>query len=385
MARTTRSPCPWTSRTPGRGRATRWCSSTSTSGTGPRPARCVSSRASGASRWSPARRRRCASRSARPSCATGTRRSATGCSTPRRSTSGPAATRPPGCRRRSRSLPPRRTARIRRARRGLLTAMTQDAPSALRALFAGYADMFDRLAAQDLRFWTRRALTRRFLTGHVRTTVTELECTLHRQAAVDGDSTLRRPLLDDLEHFRAALDPAFSTFARTLIGLAIVLVAQLLGRLPLVPIVSGPARKPALGSLNDAVAVDPGHVAKAIADLLGSPPSTICGALATVAAAGFLVLGPCIPALRAQRRLLRDSVDGLEADAFTALGGSPPHRRRLDLLIWWCLPVFAVSLGLAWYAAYLHGLMRATPGNAGRHNAVDVVIRTDRPLLLGLG
>jgi hypothetical protein len=35
--------------------------------------------------------------------------------------------------------------------------------------------------------------------------------------------------------------------------------------------------------------------------------------------------------------------------------------------------------------AYLHGLMRQTPGAAGRHGAIDVVFRTDRPLQLGLG
>lgn len=263
--------------------------------------------------------------------------------------------------------------------------MTEDTIQTLRALLRGYAGALDSLADQKLHFWTRRALVGRFLTGHARNTVTALERTLHRQAAVEGDSTLRQPLLDDLEHFRAGLDPGLSTAARTLVGLGVVLVAQLLSRLPAVPIVSGPERKPALGSLNDAVAVDPGHIAKAIADLLGSPLTTICGAVATVAAGGFLVLAVCLPAMWTQGRLVRDSLAELEARACAALGAEPPRRRRPDLLIWWCLPVFGLSLGVAWYMAYLHGLMRQTPGATGRHGAIDVVFRTDRPLLLGLG
>jgi hypothetical protein len=277
-----------------------------------------------------------------------------------------------------------------------------DAHGLLRALLGAYQGQFQEIDNRRFRLQSQRVLTRRFLTDHARGSATELERVLHGQLAAGGESRTREALLRDLEHFTTSLRPALSTFARTLIVLGIALVAQLLGRLPLIPIVSGPDRKPALGSLSDAVDLDPGHVAKAIGDLLTSPLSTICGAVATLSAAAVLVLGPTIPAFRRKRELVgaadyrrphapaeRGSIEDLERRLFAAVSGSTPARRPFDLLIWWSLAIFAIALGTAWYAAYVRGLFRETPSFLYSYRLgsryPSAILRTDHPTILGLG
>src|SRR3954471_19362220 len=150
----------------------------------------------------------------------------------------------------------------------------------LRELLVAYDDGFRRVPSRG--GGALRSLTRRLMGGHARASVTELERLLHSRSAIDGESEERQQMLRDLEHYRMSLATPLSALTRTIIVAGIALLAQLLGRLPLVPIVTGPERKPALGSLNEAIDVDPGHIAKAISDLLGSPMITICGAVATL-------------------------------------------------------------------------------------------------------
>lgn len=277
-----------------------------------------------------------------------------------------------------------------------------DAHDLLRALLGAYQAQFQEIDNRRFRLQFQRVLTRRFLTDHARGSATELQRVLHGQLAARGESRTREALLRDLQHFTTSLRPALSTFARTLIVLGIALVAQLLGRLPLIPIVSGPDRKPALGSLSDAVDLDPGHVAKALADLLSSPLSTICGAVATLSAAAVLVLGPTIPAFRNKRELVgaadyrrphapaeRGSIEDLERRLFAAVSGSAPARRPFDLMICWSLAIFAIALGSAWYAAYVRGLFRETPSFLYSYRLgsryPSAILRTDHPATLGVG
>jgi hypothetical protein len=273
---------------------------------------------------------------------------------------------------------------------------TSRTPQALLAeLLAGYEKRFGELEAAAPRLEAQRTLTRRFLTHRARGSVAELERVLHRTLAVEGTSDAHEAMLRDLEHFRSSLRPSLSTLTRTFVVLGIALVAQVLGRLPLIPIVTGPNRKPALGSLSEAVDVDPGHVAKAISDLLGSPLSTICGAVATLSAAVFLVLGPTIPAFRSARELVSrsdpggESIQTLERLVFAATpGASAPSRLRIDRLICWSLVTFFISLGAAWYEAYLRGLVRGTPSvlyALRTEGSPRAIFRTDHPTMLGLG
>jgi hypothetical protein len=281
----------------------------------------------------------------------------------------------------------------------------------LRALLSAYQARFDELDRRRFRLRSQRTLTGRFLTGHVRETVTTLERVLHRASAVEGGTAARSAMLEDLAHFRSALEPPLSAFTRTLIVVLIAFVAQLLGHLPLIPVASGPESKPALGSLSEAVDMDPGHVARALADLLGSPISTICGAAATAAAAAFLVLGQCIPAFRGKQKLVermdlqisefstRVSIEDLERQVFSKLSAAVPGRRRADRLLWWCVAAFAVSLGVAWYAAYARGLFRETLSSRNWAALSDlrgslpavllrepaVIVRTEHPRMLAVG
>ena len=126
-------------------------------------------------------------------------------------------------------------------------ALAPDAHPLLRELLAAYQRAFDEAGARASGFRSRWGLTHRFLTHHARASTTELQRALHAQMAVGGERSGRESLLNDLDHYGASLRPPLSSFTRTLVVLAIALVAQLLGRLPLIPIVSGPDRKPALG------------------------------------------------------------------------------------------------------------------------------------------
>lgn len=242
---------------------------------------------------------------------------------------------------------------------------------------------------------TQRGLARRFMTAHARASVDELERILHRRVALEP-APVAEAMLADLSHFRASLRPPLPALARTLIVVGIVLIAQLLGRIPSIPIVTGADRTPATGSLSEAVDVDPGHVAKAVSDLLGSPLSTICGALATLAAAGVIVMGPTVPAYRRCRRSIRargadgePAVAELERELFDALrGGAPPRRRRVDLMVCWAAVALAVTMGGAWYLAYLRGLFRDTPSLVyalAGEGSPRAVYRTVHPTFLGYG
>jgi hypothetical protein len=262
-------------------------------------------------------------------------------------------------------------------------------PTLLRSLLAEYTDRFDELSSARIRLQSQRALARRFLAHHARASMAEIERVLLRQQAIGEPSHERDAMLRDLRSFQASLRPPLTTFARTLILLVVLLVAQLLGRLPLIPIVTGPERKPALGSLSEAVDIDPGHVAKAVGDLLGSPVSTILGAVATLSAAAFLMLWPAIPAYRRMRRLVgapctQGSIAALEQELFAQHPGGPPQRRPFDLLVLWSLAIFAVALGLAWYKAYSEGLMRQTLSPIGRRGLI-AALGTSHPTMLGAG
>ena len=267
-------------------------------------------------------------------------------------------------------------------------------PELLRSLLAEYTARFEDVS--HIRLRSQRALTRRFLTHHARASVTEFTRVLLRQEATGEPSHERGAMLRDLRSFQDSLRPPLSTFARTLILLVVLLVAQLLGRLPLIPIVEGPDSKPALGSLSEAVDIDPGHVAKAIGDLLGSPPSTILGAVATLSAAAFLMLGPAIPAYRRMRKLVgapsysrqeppKDgSIEALERELFKVHPAARPQRRPFDLFVIWSLAILAAALGLAWYRAYSQGLLRETLSPMSRRELI-AELRTRHPRMLGIG
>lgn len=286
-----------------------------------------------------------------------------------------------------------------------------DPPDALRAqlreLLAGYRDALDDHAPR--RFAWRRALTRRFLTGRIRRSLDELELTLHADRALGVDPSRCELLLGDLEHFRGALRPPLSPFQRTLIAVAILLVAQLLGRAPLIPIVNGPRRTPATGSLNEALDLNPGHVAKTIADLAGSPVATTLGAIFTLAAAAVLVLAipawgfrrarlafgdPMYRPLFRSRRLhlfgrgsrppAAHPLPGLEERTFTALRARRPAVPPYDLAVLGSVAVGLVTLGASWYVAFLAGQLRSTSLFEDRQRALhEAYVRTIHPQALG--
>src|SRR3954452_21073217 len=70
--------------------------------------------------------------------------------------------------------------------------------SATRALLGSYQDAFDAVDTRAARFGFQQALTRYFLTNHVRASVVAVERALHAQISLGEDAQTRKSVIEEI-------------------------------------------------------------------------------------------------------------------------------------------------------------------------------------------
>lgn len=256
---------------------------------------------------------------------------------------------------------------------------------AVRRLLQGYHEVLQR-SEQSLqlpRSATRRWLRYRIASARMRHQLTRLSRSLHsrlaRQPSAEDDA-----ILGSIDHFQASLPPPTSTLARTGFAVCVILLTQFLSLFPLVPVESGSAKVPTLGTLSEALDLAPSHLIRAASTLLHSSAPTILAFLSTLSLGLFLAFAPALPDIKIVRRLFDDahsaSASDLEQRAARRLGCRRAARRNLDLAIWAPLAACLICLSAAWMAGYVGGIRRWDVAPTLR--STRVVISTQHPRYL---
>ena len=257
---------------------------------------------------------------------------------------------------------------------------------AVRALLQGYHDVLQR-SEQSLEIpqsALRRWLRYRIAGARMRIQLTRLSRSLHsrlgRSPSAEDDA-----ILGSIEHFQASLPPPTSTLARTGFAVCVLLLTQLLSLFPLVPVQSGAAKVPTLGTLSEALDLAPSHLIRAASTLLHSSAPTVLTFLSTLSLGLFLACAPALPDISIVRRLFDDaypaSASELERCAAPRLGCRPAAaRRNLDLAVWAPLAVCLICLSAAWMAGYIGGIRRYDV--APTLTSTRVAISTEHPRYL---
>lgn len=237
------------------------------------------------------------------------------------------------------------------------------ATSDLRALLAAYEQLFEHVAHRPRRPW--RIGTETFVVEHVRATLGGLQRAYSRTVSLQLDN------LEDenhrrVEQFMTSLRPSGLNARKVMIGLLVVVIAQILSSVlseleslyPQTSVARGADRSQLLDALSELANLNVASLVKVARLVVHAGFAGAAVVLSIAGLAAWLVLRPFASGVVEARRLrvADPTIRAGEARLLSGVGAAPPRDSTMDLVVPMLLAGPALLVALTVGKEYLSGI-----------------------------